>query len=216
MPTAPSTIVFARRDDRAGLLPLQHGGGDFCAYARWLKRASSTSTPAFSSRCCTSCLQMVGDRGRRSSQGDDVILVMRIVGIARCSVAKRSLALHLDVVLVVVDLEHGFRRLHHAPDHDRGDLDGIAVGSFTLSCELSKLRTRSEILVFVDRTGSPSAIPLPLRCRRSLPKSCSTFASLGATMKKPLEQQQPQNREYRERRGRKRGSVPIVRRLQRR
>ena len=52
---------------------------------------------------------------------------MGVVGIAGREVSERRFALHLDVVLVIIDLEHGFRCLHHLPHHDGRNLDRVAV-----------------------------------------------------------------------------------------
>ncbi len=38
------------------------------------------------------------------------------------AIAHGSLALHPDIVLVVVDLEDRLGRIHNLPDHDGGDI----------------------------------------------------------------------------------------------
>ena len=72
-------------------------------------------------------LQVLGHLGRAAAQRQ-VALQVGVVGIAGGQVADRGLALHLQVVLVVVHLEDGLRGVHHPPDHDGRDLDGVAVG----------------------------------------------------------------------------------------
>ena len=70
-------------------------------------------------------LQVLGDCGRVAAQRD-LILFVRVVLVARRQVAHRRFGLHLDEVLIVVDLEHRFGGVDHAPDDDRGDLDRVA------------------------------------------------------------------------------------------
>ena len=77
------------------------------------------------------------------------------------SVAERRLALHLHVVLVVVHLEHRLRGVDDLPHHDGGDLDRVAVLSFTLSLALSKLRiAQRDRLLRVERVrpAQPGAL----------------------------------------------------------
>ena len=50
-----------------------------------------------------------------------------VVGVARGEIAKGRLTLNVNVVLVVVDLEHRFGRVDDAPDDDRADLDRVAA-----------------------------------------------------------------------------------------
>ena len=89
-------------------------------------RASSTSTPARARRSwisffrwsATTCVVPRSEMRR---------VVVRVVGIARRQVAQRRLALHLHVVVVVVDFEHGFGGVDDLPHDDRGDLDRVAL-----------------------------------------------------------------------------------------
>ena len=70
--------------------------------------------------------EMVGDCLRVPPQRQ-LRIVVHVVGIAGHHVAKRRLALHMDVVLVIIHLEDGFGGVHHPPDHDGGDLDRVAI-----------------------------------------------------------------------------------------
>ncbi len=89
-------------------------------------RVSSTSTPAFDEPVLHLGLQLVGDLVRVSAQRL-VSLDVGVVGILRREIAHCRFGLHLDVVLVVLDLERGFGGLDHTPDDDGGDFDRIAL-----------------------------------------------------------------------------------------
>ena len=89
-------------------------------------RASITSTPARGEPLLDLVLQVLGDRRRVAAQRH-LRVVVRVVGVARGQVAQRRLGLHLDVVVVVVHLEHRFGGVDDAPDDDGGDLDRVAV-----------------------------------------------------------------------------------------
>src|SRR5262245_62653354 len=52
---------------------------------------------------------------------------MRIVRIARRQIAHGRFTLHVNKMLIIVDLEDRFRRFNYTPYHDRRDLDRIAV-----------------------------------------------------------------------------------------
>ena len=55
------------------------------------------------------------------------MVLCAVVGMRLGEVAQRRLALHGDEVLVVLDLEQGLGGVDHAPDHDRRDLDRVAL-----------------------------------------------------------------------------------------
>ena len=100
-----------------------------------------TSTPALASRSWTSCAAAArprADGAERSCPPRARRTGRRGQGPHRC------LALHVDVVLVVVDLEDRLGRVDDAPDDDRGDLDRVAVVVVHLELLLSKFRTLSE------------------------------------------------------------------------
>ena len=88
-------------------------------------RASSTSTPALASRSWISRFRCSATAAVWP-RSDVCCVVVRVVGIAGGEVAQRRLALHVDVVVVVVDLEQRLGGVDDAPDDDRGDLDRVA------------------------------------------------------------------------------------------
>ena len=88
-------------------------------------RASITSTPAFARRDCDLDLQLLGDLRRVGAQRR-LALRVRVVRMRRREIPDGRLGLHLDEVLVVVDLEHRLGRVDHPPDDDRADLDRVA------------------------------------------------------------------------------------------
>jgi hypothetical protein len=71
-------------------------------------------------------LEVVRDLGGVSAHRD-LLLVVGIVGVGSREVAHRRLALDVHIVLVVVHFETGLGGVHHAPDHDRRDLDRIPL-----------------------------------------------------------------------------------------
>ena len=108
-----------------------------------------TSHPRLAQAVLDLVLQVLRHLGRVAAQRDVVVLV-GVVGIARGEVAHGGLGLHLHVVLVVVHLE---ARASAVSTTFQTTTAAISIGlpsvSFTLSCALSKLRTRSEIRCFV-------------------------------------------------------------------
>ena len=88
-------------------------------------RASITSTPALDEAVLDLGLEPLRDLGGVAAQRD-LALDVRVVGIRRGQIAHRRLGLDLDEVLVVVDLEQRLRRVDHAPDDHRRDLDRVA------------------------------------------------------------------------------------------
>ena len=54
-------------------------------------------------------------------------IVMRVVGIACCQVSKRGFGLHPNVILVIVNLEQGFRGVDDPPYHHGRDFDRVGV-----------------------------------------------------------------------------------------
>ena len=70
--------------------------------------------------------EVVGDVGGVAAQRVSLV-VLRVVGVAGGEAAEGGLALDVDELLVVVDLEQRLRGIDHPPHDDRGDLDGIAV-----------------------------------------------------------------------------------------
>ena len=121
-------------------------------------RASITSTPAFESRSWISFFRCSATAAVLP-RSDICVLVVRVVGVARREVAQRRFGLHLDVVLVVVDLEHRFGRVDDAPDDDRGDLDRVALVVVDLELACSRSCARAARSASSCRTGSPSAGP---------------------------------------------------------
>src|ERR1043166_2092825 len=98
-------------------------GGD----AGWAMRASPARSPgvaepggALTPRGRCPLRRVAGERR--------LVRAVRVVGIARRERPHRRLALHLDVVLVVVHLEHRLGGLGDPPDHDRPDLDRVPPG----------------------------------------------------------------------------------------
>ena len=69
--------------------------------------------------------QLVADLLGVAAQRD--LVVGAVVGMAAGQVAQRRLALHRHEVFVVVDLEQRLGGVDHPPDHDRGDVDRVAV-----------------------------------------------------------------------------------------
>ena len=122
--------LLARGDDRLGLLPAQHhlrdlGGVREVHEACFLDHHAGLAQPR---------LQLVHERsgddiGRTKKRGAGRLArrIVLVVGERRGEVAHRGLALDLDEVLVVVDLERCPRGVVDVPDDDGGDLDRVAA-----------------------------------------------------------------------------------------
>ena len=67
--------AFSRGDDGAGLLPLQHRGRNLLRIGHVAETRLEDFDAGLFQPLLDLLLQMVGDCGRRSSEGDDVILV---------------------------------------------------------------------------------------------------------------------------------------------
>ena len=116
-------------------------------------RASITSTPALASRSWISRFRCSATVGGVPAQRR-VRVVVRVVGVAGGEVAQRRLALDVDVVLVVVHLEHGFGRVDDPPHDDGGDLDRVAIVVVDLEVRALEVADPQRDLRFcVERIG---------------------------------------------------------------
>ena len=106
------------RDDGAGLLPLQHRRGDLRRVGEVADAGLEHLDAGLGQPILDLALQVLGDRGGVAAQRG-VLVVVRVVGIAGGEVAQRRLALDVDVVVVVVDLEERLGGVDDAPDDDR-------------------------------------------------------------------------------------------------
>jgi hypothetical protein len=76
----------------------------------------------------------------------------------RGQVADRGLGLHLDVVLVVVDLEHRLRAVVDAPDHHGADLDRVAALVVDLQRRgVEVAAAQRDLALAVERVGPAQA-----------------------------------------------------------
>ena len=91
-----------------------------------MRRASSTTTPAFREPDAELLAELLRDLVAAAAQRELVLLAV-IVGVEARDAANGGFALDLDVALVVFDVEDGLRRILDAPDHDGRDLDGVAA-----------------------------------------------------------------------------------------
>ena len=87
-----------------------------------------------------------------------------VVGVARRQVAQRRFALHVDEVVVVVDLEDGLGRVDDPPDHHRGDLDRVALVVVDLQACRSRSCAPAARCASWCRTGWPSGVRAPSPC----------------------------------------------------
>ena len=118
------------------------------------------------------------------------MLFVRVVRVARGRVAQRRLALHRDVVLVVVDFEDGFRGLDDPPHDDRGNVDRIAV--LVVHLELRALEVphaQRDLALLVERVG-PSQ-PGDLRGADVVAEQLQDLRFVGRHHEEALEQEDP-------------------------
>ena len=157
MPTAPSTIL-----KRAAMIAVACWRWSIaCAisgeYARCEMRASITWTPAFARRSWIACWSDLETSAVCVESASSVVGV-RIVRIRLRDRADRGLALHGDVLLVVVDLEQRLGRLNDLPDDDRGDLDRVAA--IVVHLELLRLEVadpQRDLALGEEGIGKPEA-----------------------------------------------------------
>ena len=95
-------------------------------------------------RIAESVLEL-GDDVRIGAQRD-VVAVEIVVGVLGSEVTDRGLALHDDIVVVLVHLEGRPCCVDDPPDDDRGDLDRVALGVVDLRDGVWKLWMRLLIL----------------------------------------------------------------------
>ena len=158
-------------------------------------RASITSTPALARRSWISLLQLLGDLvGVPRSEISPV--VVRVVGVARGEVAQRGLALHAGR-----SARSRPPRTWPRPCRPRCHTTTAAISiglpsvSLTLSCALSKLRTRSEIRFLRVERVRPAQARRRARCRGRRRRAGARAPSFGATVKRPSEARASSGRE---------------------
>ena len=156
------------------------------AYARWLMRASVTSTPALPSRSWTSTRSPF-DTSAVWVRERHLAVAVRVVRVARGQRAHRRLALHPHVVLVVVHLEHRLGGVDDLPHHDRRDLDRVAVGVVHLELRGLEVPHPERDLLLRDERVDPPEPRAPSRCRRTCRTASGPAASFGFTTKSPRE-----------------------------
>jgi hypothetical protein len=94
------------------------------AWARWVSRASSATTPALASQVGSS-LYSVWDTSSTPLRKGELVVFPMVVGIATGQMAQRRRALGFDVFLIIIHVEAGLRGVLHPPDYNGGNLDGV-------------------------------------------------------------------------------------------
>ena len=119
--------LLARGDNRRRLLPPQHRARNFRRVGEVADPRLDDFDTGFRQPLLHFVAHPIGDFAAGRQPQRHLRILMRIVGIRGRQIPHRGLALHVDEVLVVVDVEHRLERLDDAPDDDRGNFDGIAV-----------------------------------------------------------------------------------------
>lgn len=117
---------LAGGDDGFGLLPSEHGLGDFRGIGEVGEAGFLDDDAGFGE----AFLQFAAEGGRdllaASAEGDFVILAV-VIGVGGGEVADGGFALDTDIALVVLDVEEGLGGIADAPDDDGGDFDRVAA-----------------------------------------------------------------------------------------
>ena len=121
----PLDDLLPRRDHGAGLLALEHGVGDLGRVGQVADPGLQDLDPRLLEPVLDLGLEVLGDLGRVAPQRD-LPLGVRVIRVAQRHVPQGGLALDVDEVVVIVDVEERLGRVDHLPDDDGGDLDRVA------------------------------------------------------------------------------------------
>ena len=118
--------LLARGDDGLGLLAAQHGLRDLRCVGE-MRDPGLLHLHAGLFEPLMQLLAQGNGHGVTPAPQREFILLAIVIGVAAGEMAHGRLALHGDVMLVVVDVEASLRGVLHAPDDDRGDFNGVAA-----------------------------------------------------------------------------------------
>ncbi len=118
---------LSSRDDRFGLLAPKHDAGDFRRIGQMVEAGFLDHDPGPVESVLELRLERHGDFGGVAAQGDLFLFMLSvIIGVRGGQMADGGFALNGYELLVIIDIEHGFGGIFHAPDDDGRDFNRVA------------------------------------------------------------------------------------------
>ncbi len=119
---------LSSRDDGFSLLAPKHGAGDLRCIGQVVESSFLDHDTGLVEAFLEFGLERHGDFAGVAAQGDLFLSMLAlIIGVRGGQVADGGFALNGYELLVIIDIEHGFGGIFHAPDDDGRNLNRVAA-----------------------------------------------------------------------------------------